>query len=95
MTANNQECRYMERSHYSDVRKRLLYTKFERKKGSWKIPYKIVGAVSVVSGRIKSSPHFAGKEQPATFSVKAGMPSKGTVVPVLSHNMEAYGGVQV
>jgi hypothetical protein len=49
----------------------------------------------VVSGRLKSGPHLAGQEHPATFSVKTAMPRNGAVVPVLTHNTEEQGGEEV
>jgi hypothetical protein len=52
------------------------------------LPYQIDEAARVVSGRLKSGPHLAGEEHPATFSVKTAMPRNGAVVPVLTNNTE-------
>jgi len=67
----------MESPYYSDAWKRLLYTKIS-------FPYEIDEAARVVSGRLKSGPHLAGKEHPATFPVKTAMPRNGAAVPVLT-----------
>ena len=70
----------METSYYSDAWKRLLC--------KISFPYDSDEAARVVSGRLKSGPHLAGEEHPATFSVNTAMPRKRAVVAVLTHNTE-------